>query len=652
MGGPLRALIVEDVEDDAMLLVRELERNGYDVSWQRVDTREAMSAALESQTWDIIISDYVMPSFSGPDALALLKESGLDLPFILMSSRIGEEAAVMTLKAGAQDFVLKDNLARLGPAVERELREADERHKQREAEQEIERQATLLRALLDNSIDSIYFKDTEHRFVAVSRSKAENQGCAPQALVGKTDFDFLPQAEAEQTHADEQKVMETGELLANRIEQITHPDGSRHWYSVTKVPYYDAAGELAGIVGVSRDITERMLAEEELRETNRRLGDALDKLKEAHQQMIQQERLHALGQMASGVAHDFNNALTPILLISDSLLARPEGLNDTDRVIGNLERIVASAQSAADVVKRLREFYREREPDDDLQPINCNHVIEQAIWLTRPMWEQTRAQSAQITAEIDLYPLPEVAGDEAGLREAIVNLLINAVDAMPDGGTITLRSRARDNVVVLELSDTGIGMTPEVAQRCLEPFYTTKEQRGTGIGLAMVYGTVERHEGTMEIESEVGEGTTVRIYLPIRAPQTQGGETEMTALVSSPLRLLVVEDDEFVREALSLSLKDDGHSVVEAADGNEGLEKFQAASFDVVITDRAMPGMSGDELAAAIKKVAPDMPVILLTGFGDIMDARGENPADVDLILGKPTTVAALRKAVAEVLAE
>jgi len=396
---------------------------------------------------------------------------------------------------------------------------------------------------------------------------------------------------------------------------------------------------------------QRKQTEAEIRQANRLLQEALSELREAERQVVQQERLHALGQMASGIAHDFNNALTPILLLTDALLARPDNLKNTERVAESLQQVKTSATDAADVVRRLRSFYQQRTEYSQLQAIDLNEVIAEAISLTEPVWkQQAMAASTAITVATDLQPLPTLVGSEAELREALTNLILNSLDAMPDGGIITLRSRADDDTIVLEVSDTGTGMAPEVARRCLEPFFTTKEHHGTGIGLAMVYGTVQRHEGTVEIESALGEGTTVRIQLPVRVRQIQAPGAEVADTVLPPLDILLVEDDEVVCEALSQDLTDDGHRVATATNGAEGLEKFHAGSFDLVITDRAMPEMSGDQLAAAIKEAAPDMPVILLTGFGDMMDVTGEKPAGIDLILSKPVTVAALRKVLAKAM--
>jgi CheY-like chemotaxis protein len=238
-------------------------------------------------------------------------------------------------------------------------------------------------------------------------------------------------------------------------------------------------------------------------------------------------------------------------------------------------------------------------------------------------------------------------GNDADLREALTNLIFNAVDAMPQGGTVAITGRAVDAQVVLSVSDTGTGMTDEVRRRCLEPFFTTKGERGTGLGLSMVYGIVRRHAGTLDIQSEVGRGTTFVIRLPSQEKTAEANSGQTTeASISCPLRVLVVDDEPLVRNVEAKYLEAAGHSVARAASGPEGLEKFRAEKFDVVVLDRAMPGMSGDQLAAAVKQLSADTPVIMLTGFGDLMEATGEKPPHVDVLLNKPITLVGLQQAV------
>ncbi len=415
--------------------------------------------------------------------------------------------------------------------------------------------------------------------------------------------------------------------------------------------------------------------EKEIRETNRRLEEALAELKMAHDRIIQQERLRALGQIASGIAHDLNNALAPILGFAELLLMRPENLDDKEKAKYYLEMISTAAKDAANVVARLKEFYRQREEGEIWLPVNLNQIVDQVISITQPKWkDQALASGIRIRIETNLQEVPLVAGNEAELRQALINLVFNAVDAMPEGGTIRLRTGVHEQKpaaisrggqesgekihkgsngasqppVFIEVSDTGTGMSEEVRQRCMDPFFTTKGERGTGLGLSIVYGIIQRHEGKIDIESESGKGTTFRIGLPLWTGRKAETRKKQSEGMSRSLRVLVIDDEPLVREVVTEYLTGDGHTVETATNGREGLEKFQAGWFDLVVTDRAMPEMSGDQLAATIKQIAPDKPIVLLTGFGEMMQTAGEKPAGVGYIVSKPVTLAALREAVAK----
>ena len=409
----------------------------------------------------------------------------------------------------------------------------------------------------------------------------------------------------------------------------------------------DANLELTKEISVRETVQNaRLQAESALLESNRKLKDALMTLQSTQNQVIQQERMRALGEMASGIAHDFNNALTSVLGYSELLLATPQALDDKVKLKKYLSTINTAAGDAAKVVGRLREFYRPRDEHEVLTPVNLNAVLEQVISLTQPRWKnQALLRGVTIDVQRELNDVPKINGDESQLREAFMNMVLNAVDAMPHSGKIVLRTRTEGPWVIAEVSDTGTGMTDEVRRRCLEPFFTTKGARGTGLGMSMVFGIVERHEGKIEIESKVGEGTTFRILLPVMKQLPLSGARIAVSAPHANLRVLVVDDEASVREVLTEYLLSMGHTVKCASSGSEGLELFQAGEFDVVITDRAMPDMNGDQVAAAIKILAPSVPVILLTGFGGLMNAWNEVPDGVSLVIGKPIRIAVLHAA-------
>lgn len=404
----------------------------------------------------------------------------------------------------------------------------------------------------------------------------------------------------------------------------------------------------------NRQHQERL--EELVKERTRELSQALETLQRAQAQMVQEERLSALGQMASGIAHDFNNVLVPILGYSDMLLSRPDLLTDRDRALSMIREISTAARDARQIVRRMR-LIRGVEDTGEWAPLDVNALVLGALDMTRTRWDtELGARGIRIDVVKRLAAEAPVLGDESQVREALMNLILNAVDAMPNGGTLTLSSAVENEQMVLGVADTGEGMTAETRARCLEPFFTTKGAKGTGLGLAMVNGIVTRHKGTLTIDSSPGAGTTIRIRLPRASTSPVGGTsgepTSEADDATAPLRVLVADDEAAARELLKQVLMLDGHSVVLARTGREAIEKAGAEAFDLVITDRAMPEGNGDQVALSVKARSPGTPVILLTGFGEIMKDAGECPAGVDRILSKPVTRLDLRRAIRETVGE
>ncbi|MCC7492079.1 MAG: response regulator [Fimbriimonadaceae bacterium] len=399
---------------------------------------------------------------------------------------------------------------------------------------------------------------------------------------------------------------------------------------------------------------------EQLRDANLRLEGALADLHETQQQVIQQERLRALGTMASGIAHDFNNALAPILGFSEVLLAHPEARAEDDKLCRYLTMISTCAQDAAGVVSRLREFYRHRGEEEELQPVDVIEVVGQAAELAQPRWKN-EAQAGGVTIEMALdlpADLPIVYGNPAELREALLNLVFNAADAIlmrgagNRSGLITLRAAEVGEQVVVSIIDNGVGMTEETRQRCLEPFYSTKGEAGTGLGLAMVYGIVQRHHGQIELTNQWMHGTTFRLLLPAAG---SGGD-HLTLPNPEPLHrqlsVLAVDDEPHIRRIIQEYLETDGHGVTLAGNGRQALELLRSRRYDLVLTDRAMPGMNGDQVATVATRLWPGTAVIMLTGFGDMMIADDEIPPGVDLVLSKPLTLDTLRGGLLRVAGE
>jgi PAS domain S-box-containing protein len=392
------------------------------------------------------------------------------------------------------------------------------------------------------------------------------------------------------------------------------------------------------------------------------LQRAYDDLRQSQQSVMDQERLRTLGQMASGIAHDINNALSPAALYAESLLERDQSLSQQAR--DHLVVIQRAIEGVAGTVARLREFYRPRERELALVPVDLNTMLTHVAELTRVRWSDMPQQYGfVIELRAELAPtLPKVLGGENEIQDALTNLFLNAIDAMPAGGILTLRSGPGDagtdqvaavpDYAWVEISDTGVGMTEEARRRCVEPFFTTKGERGTGLGLAMVYGMAQRYSAELTIESEPGKGTTVRLTFPL-APTRQDSPLRHLAQAAQPLRILLVDDDPLLLKSLRDILESDGHSVKTADGGQAGIDEFLAACaraepFAAVITDLGMPNVDGRAVASVIRAAAPTTPVVLLTGWGQGLQGD-KMPEYVDRVLNKPPRLAELRAALADI---
>ena len=387
------------------------------------------------------------------------------------------------------------------------------------------------------------------------------------------------------------------------------------------------------------------------------LQTAYEELRNTQQAVMQQERLRVLGQMASGIAHDINNAISPITLYADTMLESEPSLSERGR--GYLGTIQQAASDVAATVARMREFYRQ-DIHPDLTTININEILRQVVDLTRARWE-AMPQQRGIVIDMRIEPAADLApimGMKSELREAFTNLVFNAVDAMPQGGTLTLRTRrdGRERVLV-EITDTGLGMDEETRRRCLEPFFTTKGERGTGLGLAMVYGVIQRHDGDLEIESAPGSGTTVRMSFSAAA-SAPVESTQAQPAIPAGLNILLVDDDPILLHSLRETLELDGHTVLSANGGKQGIDTFRQSlqsngqtAVSAVITDLGMPHYDGRSVARAVKQASPRTPVILLTGWGERLLAEGEVHPNIDRILSKPPRLREVRKALAELTA-
>ena len=498
------------------------------------------------------------------------------------------------------------------------------------------------RALAQSLPEGIVVLDTARRVQDLNLAAQRMLGVEEEAVLNRPWEDVVSAAGTP-----------AGALVDGGMETLVTAVGR---YEVRRTPLGSSDGG-AGQLVILEDVTH--------------LARALHERQMAQDQLIRQERLSALGQMAAGIAHDLDNTLSQVSLYA-GLAAEREQLSDDTELHNYLELVRAGLSDATRVVARIREFYRPRSERDTFAPVDLGRVVEETVALTRPRWyDIARATGRTITITRDLGAVPPLLADAAALREALTNLIFNAVDALPQGGEITISLDTSGETVALAVRDNGVGMTSEQQARCLEPFFTTKGVHGTGLGLSMVHGIARRHGGTIEIESEVGRGTWVAMYLNLReAPAREDGdgaamaaEEVVTAVTAAPVtgadgaahgrprRALVVDDETPMRNVISTLLAREGYAVDSAPDGATAQQLINAsysapsARYDVLILDQVMPGMSGTQLAQTISAYSPRTAVVLLTAFAYMMEGE-PLPLGVDVLVSKPFDAPTLRSAV------
>jgi PAS domain S-box-containing protein len=606
---PLRILHLEDDRDDAELVGAELTAAGIVCEIARVDNVAAFVRELEGGRVDVVLSDFSMPSFNGLAALTLARERWPDVPFLFISGTIGEERAIEALKLGATDYVLKQNLSRLGPAVQRALEERAEREGRRRAERAVQEQRAFLRQVIDISPTFMFAKDRQGRFTLVNQKLADAYGMTVEEVLGKTDGDLNPDPqEVAAFRRDDQEVMASGVEKIVPEEPMTDASGRRRWLYTVKRPLFGPGGQPEQLLGVALDITDRKQAEDQLR---------------------QAQKMEAIGQLAGGVAHDFNNILGVIVGYADMLL---NDLGPGHPGARRLEQIHKAADRATALTRQLLAFSRKQ----ILQPrvLDLNAVVAEV----EAMLVRLIGASIQIVTA-PARGLGRVKADPGQLEQVIVNLAVNARDAMPQGGKLTIETadvsldetfaRAHQGAqtgphVMLAVSDTGCGMDALTVSHIFEPFFTTKEKgKGTGLGLSTVYGIVKQSGGYVAVYSEPGRGTTFKVYLPrveepLERPHAPAPSAAPAARRAAGT-VLLVEDEAALRSMIQEILEEAGYTVLASATPEEAITAARShpGAVHLMLSDVVMPGMGGRDLAAQVSALRPGLRVLYMSGYTD-----------------------------------
>lgn len=500
----------------------------------------------------------------------------------------------------------------------------------------IQLEVSFFQAILDAIPVPLFYKDTMYRYQGCNQAFLAYIGLTREQLIGKTPLDIAPSDLAKRYMEMDRQLFEHPGKQTYESSVVYASDHKRHDVIFYKATYCNANGVVMGLVGLILDITETKQTENQYHQT-------LLELQTTQQYVIRQERLNALGQMASGIAHDFNNSLTPIIGFADLLLQVPQQLQDLDRARECIKNIKTCAQDAANTVKRLREFYRRRS-NNAMQATQLNNIVQETISLTEPLWKnemQRAGKPIQIITQLGI--LPEFLSSPSEIREILTNLILNATDAMPHGGTITITTKIQGRWATLMVADNGVGMSEEIRRRCLEPFFTTKGDKGSGLGLAAVYGIVQRHCGQLEIESKVGQGTCFTIRLPMQ-PTKEEDDSQRFAPPNFCMQILIVDDNPNTSAVVQAYLNTDLHAWQLAKSGREALQKLRQHHFDMVITEQSMSDMDGEQLAAIIKHELGAIPVVMITGFSEKFG--DDLPFGVDSLIQKPLSLHQLRETI------
>lgn len=736
----LNVLLLEDSENDAVLTEFELERAGLQPKVHRIWTEEQMKEALEQQSWDLILSDFSMPSFSGLQGLSLLKQSGLDIPFIVLSGTIGEEGAANAIRAGAKDFVSKGNRTKLIASIQRELDEARERNRNK-CQQLIGTTDENLRALLDNSITGMYVIQ-DYQFVYVNATICRILGYTATELTSRPLVEFIAEDQRQKVQENVRQRLDGLAKKAHYTLKMICNGGT-----ITEVEVHGTRSDYNGkpsIFGILLDISKRKQAEERFSKMFRSspigmclssakdgfiievneaflsivgeskenvigqtLGDFeiriesqegaasmggscpnrliknilttikrdtgeilqvlvsseridigkeacamtffndITEIKKIEEQLLRNQRMESIGTLAGGIAHDLNNALAPILMSSQLLrmeLTEPHHL----QILGVLD---SSAKRGADMVRQVLTFARGIEGKHGL--VQVKHLLRDMVAMTR----QTFPKSIEIREETGAE-LWAISGDATQLHQVLLNLCVNARDAMHNGGLLTITTtnveldektasihpEAKPGAYIcISVADTGSGMPAHVQKRIFEPFFTTKEiGKGTGLGLSTVRSIVKNHNGFLTLESAENRGTNFRIYLPAKpgADSSNYHATQLSLPSGHGEWILVVDDEAVIRDIARQMLQSFSYNVLTAGNGAEAVAMCakNPGKIKVMITDLTMPIMDGAATIEAVKSIDTTIKVIVASGSALQRMVKAPDSSTVCAVLEKPYT--------------
>ncbi len=645
---PLNILLVEDNPDDEHLISRSLIRGGLSFQATRVETRDQFCQNLDQDRWDVVIADYCLPGFSGLEALAILKEQRSIVPFILVSGTVGEEVAVQSIQAGADDYLLKQNLIRLVPAVTRAIRESGERRKREAAERALQESRERLELIHNSVSDFLVFltgtPDGRWCYTSVNpaflaKLQSDGQETSAEQLLGRDAEEveanvFRLDVETADWFADLRRRAIAAGIPITSERELRLPAGA-FVCELTFIPVLDSIGQCRHLLIDGRDVTVQRRAEE-------RDGQLRD-------QIIQTHRLESLGTLAGGIAHDFNNLLTGIFGFAD--LAR--AANELQEAQSQCDQIILVANRARELVGRILTFSR-RQPSIR-QPVSLSDLVRELVPLMRASFPRTVEFDVQLPDGG-----PRVHADAGQLHQVLLNLGTNAIHAMPLGGRLTIAveevelidpvqvilSAAISGVhAKLTVSDSGMGMDGETLRRAFEPFFTTKPVgEGTGLGLSVVHGIIQDHGGAIQVTSEINQGTTFEVYLPVfdnnQVSTLSTGSASATDLVpvAQGERVLSVDDDPNLAKLTAQILFGLGYRPTTFIDPVEAFGEFKADpnAFAAVLTDNRMPTWSGVEFAQKVSQVRADIPIILVTGAIEPADLASFQTLPNGLFLAKP----------------